>query len=111
MKLTETASSLMGIGKDNLSEVNAGLGNIQDLNINQKNNNDSFSSILKESLNEVNSAQLTAYDSMKDIATGKVENLQEAVKKIESAELSLKLGLEVKNKALGAYKQIMAMQI
>jgi len=37
--------------------------------------------------------------------------LQEAVKKIEEAELSLKLGLEVKNKALGAYKQVMAMQV
>jgi len=48
---------------------------------------------------------------MNDIATGKVENLQEAVQKIEEAELTLKLGLEVKTKALGAYKQIMAMQI
>jgi flagellar hook-basal body complex protein FliE len=48
---------------------------------------------------------------MNDIATGKVENLPEAVKKIGGAELSLKLGLEVKNKALGAYKQIMAMQV
>ena len=48
---------------------------------------------------------------MNDIATGKVDNLQEAVRTIEEAEMTLKLGLEVKNKALGAYKQIMSMQI
>ena len=74
-------------------------------------NNQSFSKVLENSLNEVNQAQVNAYDAMNDIATGKVENLQEAVQKIEEAELSLKLGLEVKNKALASYKQIMAMQI
>ena len=48
---------------------------------------------------------------MEGIATGKVTNLQEAVQKIEEAELSMKLALEVKNKALTAYKEIMRMQI
>jgi flagellar hook-basal body complex protein FliE len=48
---------------------------------------------------------------MEEIATGKVENLQKAVQKIEEAELSLKLALEVKNKALSAYKEISRMQV
>ena len=48
---------------------------------------------------------------MEGIASGKVTNLQEAVQKIEEAELSLKLALEVKNKALNAYKEIMKMSI
>jgi flagellar hook-basal body complex protein FliE len=48
---------------------------------------------------------------MEGIATGKVKNLQEAVQKIEEAELSLKLALEVKNKAIGAYKEIMRMSV
>lgn len=39
------------------------------------------------------------------IATSKVANLQ-AVQRIEEAELSLKLALEVKTKALNAYKEI-----
>jgi flagellar hook-basal body complex protein FliE len=75
------------------------------------NNEVSFTSLLKQSLDEVNNSQVQAYNAMEDIATGKVENLQEAVQTIEEAELSLKLGLEVKNKAIGAYKQIMSMQI
>ena len=70
-----------------------------------------FADILTKSLGEVNSSQVEGYKAMESIATGKVENLQAAVQKIEEAELSLKLGLEVKNKALGAFKEIMHMQV
>lgn len=72
---------------------------------------ESFADILKNAVKDVNQTQINAYDSMQGIATGKVANLQEAVQKIEEAELSLKLSLEVKNKALNAYKEIMKMQV
>ena len=99
-----------------LGEVLSSIGTINSNNIqqNMKQDNvagDSFASMLNNALGEVNKSQVKAYDAMESIATGKVDNLQEAVQKIQEAELSLKLGLEVKNKALGAYKQIMAMQI
>ena len=70
-----------------------------------------FSTMLNKAIGEVNTSQLKGYEAMESIATGKVENLQEAVQKIEEAELSLKLALEVKNKALSAYKQVMQMQV
>lgn len=73
--------------------------------------NKSFKDLLQNAVNDVNNTQIQGYNSMKDIATGKVQNLQEAVQRIEEAELSLKLGLEVKNKALNAYKEIMRMQV
>ena len=76
-----------------------------------KNSGESFADLLKDAIKEVNTQQVQAYDAMQQIATGKVENLQEAMKQIEEAELSLKLGLEVKNKALAAYKQVMSMQV
>jgi len=107
MKLSEITSSLGSINKTSLLDS---IGLQTDLSQN-KEKGQSFSNVLKESIEEVNQSQVTAYDAMNDIATGKVDNLQEAVKKIEEAELSLKLGLEVKNKALGAYKQVMAMQV
>jgi flagellar hook-basal body complex protein FliE len=71
----------------------------------------SFQSMLNDAITEVNSTQVDGYKSMEGIASGKVTNLQEAVQKIEEAELSLKLALEVKNKALNAYKEIMKMSI
>jgi flagellar hook-basal body complex protein FliE len=67
--------------------------------------------MLKDAVNEVNNQQVQGYKAMEGIATGKVTNLQEAVKQIEEAELSLKLALETKNKAINAYKEIMKMQI
>ena len=71
----------------------------------------SFQSMLNDAISEVNSTQGDGYKSMEGIASGKVTNLQEAVQKIEEADLSLKLALEVKNKALNAYKEIMKMSI
>jgi flagellar hook-basal body complex protein FliE len=75
------------------------------------NDDKSFDKMLKDAVNEVNDQQVQGYKAMEGIATGKVTNLQEAVKQIEEAELSLKLALETKNKAINAYKEIMKMQI
>ncbi|MEA2049945.1 MAG: flagellar hook-basal body complex protein FliE [Campylobacterota bacterium] len=113
MKLAEITNSINSLNKDYTSSLtDIGTDSTQNQLLDQKNNNQgSFSNMLKNSINEVNNTQVAAYNAMNDIATGKVDNLQEAVQKIEEAELSLKLGLEVKNKALGAYKQVMAMQI
>ena len=73
--------------------------------------NGSFQSMLKDAISEVNEQQVQGYNAMEGIATGKVTNLQEAVQRVEEAELSMKLALEVKNKALNAYKEIMRMQV
>ena len=109
MKLTEVAHSLNSMKNTSiLGEVGIDSGISDDAT---KKGHNSFSELLEKSIQDVNNTQVQAYEAMHDIATGKVENLQEAVQKIQEAELSLKLGLEVKNKALGAYKQIMAMQI
>ena len=78
---------------------------------NKVNNTQSFEDMLNKAVSEVNTQQVEGYAAMKDISTGKVTNLQEAVQQIEEAELSLKLALEVKNKAINAYKEVMKMQI
>eukprot|EP01155_Anaeramoeba_flamelloides_P033404 Anaeramoba_flamelloidesa98432_28.p3 GENE.a98432_28~~a98432_28.p3 ORF type:complete len:100 (-),score=12.00 a98432_28:751-1050(-) len=74
-------------------------------------NGPSFQDMLKNAIHDVNNQQVQAYDSMESIATGRVENLQKAVQQIEEADLSLKLALETKNKAIAAYKQVMQMQV
>jgi len=84
--------------------------NTQDSTKNIKQDN-TFSDILKDTIKEVNNSQVEGYNAMEGIATGKVKNFQEAVQKIEEADLSLKLALEVKNKAIAAYKEINSMQV
>ncbi len=96
----------------------SGINSLSNLMNTQQNSNNvqavsgnSFDELLKKSLNEVNKTQLEGYKAMEGIATGTVPNLQEAVQKIEEADLSLKLALEVKNKAVTGFKEIMKMQV
>jgi len=71
----------------------------------------SFEAALKNAMTDINQTQVDGYKAMEGLATGDIKNIQEAVQKIEEAELSLKLALEVKNKALNAYKEVMRMQV
>ena len=97
----------------NISSITDSIGSLG-LNTSNKvlpSQDKSFQNMLDDAISEVNDEQIQGYNAMEGIATGKVTNLQEAVQRIEEAELSMKLALEVKNKALTAYKEIMRMQI
>jgi len=72
---------------------------------------DSFDEILKKSLDEVNKLQSKADRSIEAIASGRMENIQDAVMAIEKADVSLKLLTEIRNKAIEAYKEVMRMQV
>jgi flagellar hook-basal body complex protein FliE len=76
-----------------------------------KKTDDAFSDILKKSLDEVNKLQDKADDSIKGIASGKMDNIQDAVMAIEKADISMKLLTEIRNKAIKAYEEIMRMQV
>jgi flagellar hook-basal body complex protein FliE len=96
----------------NISSISNAISPLSLNNNEQKiNDNKSFQNMLNDAIGEVNKEQIEGYNAMQGIATGKVTNLQEAVQQIEEAELSMKLALETKNKAVNAYKEIMRMQI
>jgi len=65
-----------------------------------------FAQHLKTALNEENDRQITAEQAVGDIATGQVKDLHQAALAIGKAETSMKLMLEIRNKALSAYKEI-----
>jgi flagellar hook-basal body complex protein FliE len=70
-------------------------------------NGGDFLSILKDSLNEVNEMQVKGDEAITNIATGQVKDLHSAAIAIDKAEISMKVMLEVRNKALSAYKEIL----
>ncbi|WP_353661344.1 flagellar hook-basal body complex protein FliE [Hydrogenimonas sp. SS33] len=72
---------------------------------------ESFSDVLKETIGEVNDLQKEGQKAMSDIATGQVKDLHQAAIAIDKAELSMKMMLEVRNKAINAYKEILRTQI
>jgi flagellar hook-basal body complex protein FliE len=71
----------------------------------------SFSSMLSKSLSETNDLIQVSDQKGKELAIGKTENLHEAMIGFEKAETALKLLVQVRNKALEAYNQVLAMQV
>lgn len=70
-----------------------------------------FAQELKNALGNVNQMQVESERAMSDIATGSVKDLHQAAIAIDKAEISMKLMLEVRNKALNAYKEITRTQM
>ncbi|MWV63168.1 flagellar hook-basal body complex protein FliE [Helicobacter saguini] len=73
--------------------------------------NGDFSSLLKQSLAELNASQEDSDRALADMANGTVKDLHQAAITIGKAETSMKLMLEVRNKAISAYKEILRTQI
>jgi flagellar hook-basal body complex protein FliE len=65
-----------------------------------------FAEQLKSALNEVNDLQENSEKAIGDMATGQVKDLHQAALAINKAEVSMKLMLEIRNKALSAYKEL-----
>ncbi|TKX31365.1 flagellar hook-basal body complex protein FliE [Campylobacter aviculae] len=88
--------------------------NISKTNTNQSSQNgigEEFAKMLKNEIDDLNKTQKTGEAAMTDIATGQVKDLHQAAIAITKAESSMKFMLEVRNKALNAYKEITRTQI
>ncbi len=70
-----------------------------------------FAKHLKDALSEANEIQQTKEEAIADLATGQVKDLHQAAMAIGKAETSMKLMLEIRNKALNAYKEISRTQL
>jgi flagellar hook-basal body complex protein FliE len=77
----------------------------------QSTGGEAFAEHLKSAINEVNDLQVNAEEAEANIATGQVKDLHQAALAIGKAETSMKLMLEIRNKALNAYKEIGRTQI
>ncbi len=65
-----------------------------------------FAQHLKGAIEEVNKLQVDKEKAVADIATGEVKDLHQAALSIGKAETNMKLMLEIRNKALSAYKEL-----
>ncbi|WP_104697481.1 MULTISPECIES: flagellar hook-basal body complex protein FliE [unclassified Helicobacter] len=78
--------------------------------VNGANGND-FTKLLKKSIDELNETQEASDKALADMATGQVKDLHQAAIAIGKAETNMKLMLEVRNKAISAYKEILRTQV
>lgn len=74
-------------------------------------NGPGFLQVLEKSMEDVNTNQVAADQSIKDLVAGRNKNIHETMLAIQKADLSLKTMMQVRNKVLEAYKEIMRMQV
>ncbi|OQW50641.1 MAG: hypothetical protein A4S09_00110 [Proteobacteria bacterium SG_bin7] len=71
----------------------------------------SFAETLKDAIGSVNQLQKTADVQMQKLATGKAESIPDVMIAAEQADIALKLMVQVRNKIIDAYHEIMKMQV
>ena len=71
----------------------------------------SFADTLKDAVENVNQTQKEADVQMQKLATGKAESIPDVMIAAEKADIALRLMLQVRNKVIDAYQEIMKMQV
>ncbi|QAV33507.1 flagellar hook-basal body complex protein FliE [Fervidobacterium changbaicum] len=96
---------------DKIGGVNPLRPNVtMNVNNSQNQGESEFSKVLSEALKNVNDQQKNVEKLTDDFAMGKVSNIHELIVEAEKASISLRLTVEVRNRIVEAYREIMRMQ-
>ncbi len=71
----------------------------------------SFSEMLDATINGVIESQQQGEQAIVDLQSGKAQNLHEVIIAVEQADVSLRMMVQLRNKALEAFNEIMKMNI
>ena len=74
-------------------------------------NSGSFGRMLTDSIDQVNRLQVEADSSINDLAMGKQTDIHQTMVAMEKASISFELLMQIRNKIVSAYDQIMRMPI
>lgn len=77
----------------------------------QNENKTSFAETLKQSINEINKAQLESDKMTEALASGKNVELHDVMIASQKSSITLLTAIEVRNKAIEAYQEMMRMQV
>lgn len=71
----------------------------------------SFADTLKEAVNNVNQLQVESDRKAQELATGKTDDVASVMMAAEKADIALRAMVQVRNKIIDAYQEIMKMQV
>jgi len=72
---------------------------------------DDFGSLVKSAVESIDSTQKSAEQEISKAVTGESPDLHKTIIQLQTADLKFQLGLQVRNKLIGAYEEIMRMQV
>jgi len=70
-----------------------------------------FGNIIKDTIARTVEAESQGERAIEGLASGQAKNLHEVMISVEKADISLKMLVQFRNKALQAYEEVMRMQI
>ena len=101
------------LNPDNLRALQSQLEQLEGLKANPQQATDSnapsFDEVLGQLIQDVDTAQKEADLSIKQLAAGESNSIQDVVVKLEEADVAFQLMKEVRNKLLEAYKEVLTM--
>ncbi len=71
----------------------------------------SFADTLKNAINEVNQMQQVSNKKMQELSIGKTDNVADVMIASEKADIAMRVMVQVRNKVIDAYNEIMRMQV
>lgn len=82
-----------------------------DSNLKVNTSNKTFSETLKDAVQNVNELQKAADKATQELATGRTDNVADVMIATEKADIALRVMMQVRNKIIDAYQEIMKMQV
>ncbi len=70
-----------------------------------------FGDILSDAMKEVNRAQLESNEQIQRMLSGEIQDVHTAMIAVQKADLSFQMMMQVRNKLIDAYQEIMRMQV
>jgi flagellar hook-basal body complex protein FliE len=71
----------------------------------------SFSDTLRDAIGSVNALHKASDKATQELATGKTDNVADVMIASEKADIALRLMVQVRNKIIDAYQEVMKMQV
>ena len=91
----------------NIQPISSGINNVSKTSESKT----SFADVINDALNKVNDLQVQSSNMTDDFLTGKSDNIHSVMIAGSKADLALQMTLQVRNKVMDAYKEIMNMQV
>lgn len=70
-----------------------------------------FGEMFSQYLNEANTQQLQVGQQIEALATGQTDNVHDVVLSVAKADLAFRLVMEIRNRLISSYQEIMRMQV
>ena len=99
--------AMPGVGGVNPVSVPSGIGTVQS----RPAGDSQFSDVISGFLKDVNGQHLQADEALKDLVTGKSDSVHDVVLSVAKADLAFRMVLEIRNRLIDSYQEIMRMQV